>query len=439
MKKLFITLAAVLAFAACSDDEPAAWEKLPTAPISGENATLTVNGSTMGGGSAQLTATSATQGTLLLTKVLPGYDEITMDVDLAERADGTGTFDITGETELTTPPAMLTKAADELVIYNVSVRGYITPDGKTEVTLTSALSTEAQGELTGSWDLLTKLTVDADSGSLLTAPLWVTWSAQDPEQPNAQQAAMAVRQFGSSLLYQFLHSVTFSNDGNITAEYWDGEGFDMQKDMATYLFSGLGGENEAGEPIMSIIRENPQWSKSPKNLAYWYVKGEYLYVVPNITAILAQIGKDTGSNVSGGLDDIKNLLAGLGAYGIDGNALMQLVTQWMGTGIPLKYEIRESEKSENEKPEIGLKLYADKEMCRPVIEALLPALPKLDEALAKLVAETPEDDPNYDMIQYLPMMVYSMLGVENFAALDSIWKNNTNEFEISLNFVNKPQ
>ncbi len=50
MKKLFITLAAVLAFAACSDDEPAAWEKLPTAPISGENATLTVNGSTMGGG-----------------------------------------------------------------------------------------------------------------------------------------------------------------------------------------------------------------------------------------------------------------------------------------------------------------------------------------------------------------------------------------------------
>ncbi len=447
MKKLFI-LAAVLAFAACSDDEPAAWEKLPTAPISGENATLTVNGSTMGGGSAQLTATSATQGTLLLTKVLPGYDEITMDVDLAERADGTGTFDITGETELTTPPAMLTKAADELVIYNVSVRGYITPDGKTEVTLTSALSTEAQGELTGSWDLLTKLTTEVtadDEVHLLTAPLLVTWSAQDPEQPNAELTAYRLRHFGSSLLYQFLHSVTFSNDGNITAEYWNGEGFNMQEDMATYLMGGFESEYDDDKWIdipvaMLNLHPDKPWLKSPKSLAYWYVKGEYLYVVPNITAILAQIGKDTGSNVSGGLDDIKNLLAGLGAYGIDGNALMQLVTQWMGTGIPLKYEIeiRESEKSENEKPEIGLKLYADKEMCGPVIEALLPALPKLDELIEKLVAETPEDDPNYEMIQMLPMLK-GMLGIKNFADLDSIWKNNTNEFEISLNFVNKPQ
>ncbi len=424
MKKFFITLAAVVAFAACSDD-PAAWENLPTDPISGESAKLTVNGSTTETGSVQLTATSATQGTLLLTNVLPGYAEIKMDVNLSERADGTGTFDIEGETGLTTPPAMITtKAANEPVIFKVSVGGYITPEGKIEVTLNSVLSPEAQGGLTGKWNLLTNLEMN-DDGSLKTAPLWVTWSAQDPEKANAEQTAMAVRQFGSSLLYQFLHSLTFLPDGTVTAEYWDGEGFNMQTDMATYLMNGVEQEYDDDWNVVSvsmkILRENPQWSESPKNLLYWYVKGDYLYIVPDIAAILAQIKKDSGNDVVGGLNGITDLLAGLGKYGIDGNALMQPVQQWMETGIPLKYE-----KTEN-----GLKLSADKEMCRPVIEALLPALPKLDEALAKLVAENPEDE----MIQMLPMLK-GMLGIKNFADLDSIWKNNTNQFEISLNFEN---
>ncbi len=422
MKKLFITLAAVVAFAACSDD-PAAWEKLPVEPISGESAALTVNGEKMEAGTVQLTATSATQGTLVLTNVLYGYDEITMEVGLSERTDGTGTFDIKGETGLTKIPAINVKAAEEPVIYNVSVTGSISPEGTVVVNLSSVLSPTAQGGLTGKWDLLTNLELD-DSGLPVKYPLWITWSAQDPEKPNAQQTATTVRTFGSSLLYQFLHSLTFSEDGNITAEYWDGKGFDMATDMATYLMGGIEYEYDdnwnAVSASMKNLHPDAPWLESPKKLLYWYVKDGYLYIVPDIAAILAQIKQDTGSDVSGGLNGITDLLAGLGEYGIDVEALMQLVPQWMETGIPLKYE-----KTEN-----GLKLYADKEMCRPVVEALLPALPKLDTMIAELAKS---EDP---MMQMLPMMLPIMLGIENLAALEPIWNDNTKEFEVSLNFEN---
>ncbi len=416
MKKLFITLAAVVAFAACSDD-PAAWEKLPVEPISGESAALTVNGEKMEAGSVQLTATSATQGTLVLTNVLYGYDEITMEVGLSERTDGTGTFDIKGETGLTKIPAINARATEEPVIYNVSVTGSISPEGTVVVNLSSVLSPTAQGGVAGKWNLLTNVKQDEDN-ALLTAPLWATWSAQNPEKPNGEMTASALRTFGSSILYQFLHSVTFSKDGNITAEYWNAEGFNMQEDMMNYI--GGFGENEAGKPIMINLHPDEPWSESPKKLLYWYIKGDYLYIVPDIAAILAQIKKDSGSDVSDGLD-MNSIKDTLKKFGIDAEALLQLVPKWMETGIQFKYE-----KTEN-----GLKLYADKEMCAPVVEALLPALPKLDKALAELAASS--DD---FMIQYLPMMLYGMLGVENLAQLDSIWKNNTNQFEISLNFEN---
>lgn len=374
--------------------------------------TLTFNGDSTSG-SVQLTAgDGATYGTLLLTDVLPGYAEVSMDVTLSERTDGS--FDITGEKGLTTAPSMISRADAESVIFNISVSGNVTPEGKATVNLTSALSTEAQGRLAGTWDLLTQLGAYDEGGALTTAPLWVTWSAKDTQQGNAELLATTLRTFGSSLLYQVLHSVTFSTDGNITAQYWSGD-----VDLMTAMFSGIA-TGEDGNPVMKNLHEKEPWLKSPKNLAFWYVKGDNLYVVPNIMAILTQVGEDNGSNVSGSLDNLTGILAALGEYGIKVDALLPLVMQWMETGIPLKYVNSNGE----------LKLYADKEMCRPVVEALLPALPKLDEMIAKLIADNPDDQ----MIQMLPMLV-TMLQIENFAALEPIWNDNTDEFEISLNLT----
>ena len=416
MKKLFalLTMAVVMTFAACSDsDEEAAWKQLPTEPISGDNAMLTVNGGSTTG-SVQLTATGATQGTLLLTNVLPGYAEISMDVTLSGRTDGT--FDITGEKGLTTPPSMISRADAESVILNISVSGNVTPEGQATVNLTSELSTEAQGGLAGTWDLLSEVKLKKEDGSMTTAPLWVTWSAIDPTQANAEHTALGMRTFGSMLLYQVLHSVTFQTDGNITAEYWPGN-----VDLQTAIFQGTVTDQETLITTFVNIHEDEPWLESPKNLAFWYVKGDNLYVVPNITAILAQVGEDSGSSVDTGNLDISTLLSKLGEYGITlTSELLSTVTGWLQTGIPLKYV----------KSDGALKLYVDKEMCGPVIEALLPALPKLDEAIAKLIAANP-DDQN---IQMLPMFL-RMLGIQNFAALESIWYDNTDEFEISLNLT----
>ncbi|WP_302459838.1 DUF4925 domain-containing protein [Parabacteroides johnsonii] len=416
MKKLFalLTMAVMMTFAACSDsDEEAAWKQLPTEPIPGDNAMLTVNGGSTTG-SVQLTATSTTQGTLLLTNVLPGYAEISMDVTLSGRTDGT--FDITGEKGLTTAPSMISRADAESVIFNISVSGNVTPEGKATVNLISALSTEAQGGLAGTWDLLSEVKLKEDDGAMTIAPLWVTWSALDPAQANAEGFARGVGTFGSMPLYQVLHSVTFSTDGNIMAEYWSGN-----VDLQTAIFQGTVTDQETLITTFINIHEDEPWLESPRNLAFWYVKGDNLYVVPNITAILAQVGKDSGSSVDTGNLDISALLSKLGEYDITLTAeLLSTVTGWLQTGIPLKYV----------KSNGALKLYVDKEMCSPIIEALLPALPKLDEMIAKLIAENPDDQS----IQMLPMFL-AMLQIKNFADLEPIWNNNTDEFEISLNLT----
>lgn len=416
MKKLFalLTMAVMMTFAACSDsDEEAAWKQLPTEPIPGDNAMLTVNGGSTTG-SVQLTATSTTRGTLLLTNVLPGYAEISMDVTLSGRTDGT--FDITGEKGLTTAPSMISRADAESVIFNISVSGNVTPEGKATVNLISALSTEAQGGLAGTWDLLSEVKLKEDDGAMTIAPLWVTWSALDPAQANAEGFARGVGTFGSMPLYQVLHSVTFSTDGNIMAEYWSGN-----VDLQTAIFQGTVTDQETLITTFINIHEDEPWLESPRNLAFWYVKGDNLYVVPNITAILAQVGKDSGSSVDTGNLDISALLSKLGEYDITLTAeLLSTVTGWLQTGIPLKYV----------KSNGALKLYVDKEMCSPIIEALLPALPKLDEMIAKLIAENPDDQS----IQMLPMFL-AMLQIKNFADLEPIWNNNTDEFEISLNLT----
>lgn len=407
-------MAVMMTFAACSDsDEEAAWKQLPTEPIPGDNAMLTVNGGSTTG-SVQLTATSTTQGTLLLTNVLPGYAEISMDVTLSGRTDGT--FDITGEKGLTTAPSMISRADAESVIFNISVSGNVTPEGKATVNLISALSTEAQGGLAGTWDLLSEVKLKEDDGAMTIAPLWVTWSALDPAQANAEGFARGVGTFGSMPLYQVLHSVTFSTDGNIMAEYWSGN-----VDLQTAIFQGTVTDQETLITTFINIHEDEPWLESPRNLAFWYVKGDNLYVVPNITAILAQVGKDSGSSVDTGNLDISALLSKLGEYDITLTAeLLSTVTGWLQTGIPLKYV----------KSNGALKLYVDKEMCSPIIEALLPALPKLDEMIAKLIAENPDDQS----IQMLPMFL-AMLQIKNFADLEPIWNNNTDEFEISLNLT----
>lgn len=410
MKKILtlLVLAGALAFTACEESgETPSWKQLPTTPITGADASLTVNGDT-NSGSVQLTASSATQGTLLLTGVLPGYSEVSMDVTLSEKPDGS--FDISGEKGLTTSPAMRSAAA-EPVIFNLAVRGNITPEGKITVTVTSALSTEAQGGLTGDWALQYKSAMTED-GTLATAPLWMDWSALDTAKPNAEFLATIVSTLGSPFLFQYLNQVTFSADGNITAKYWTGSA-----DISNVLNNGIA--TDADGNALWVDLHNGGWLDSPKNLAFWYVKDDCIRVVPNINAILGQVGEDNDGAMPD-MSALTEIIAALSEYGIDIAPLLPTILEWLDAGIPLKYAVTDG----------ALKVYIDKEMAAPFVTALLPALPKIDEMIAQMKEQNP-DDETVQMIDMLLMM----LQIENFAGFETIWKENTKDFGIALNFM----
>ena len=78
----------------------------------------------------------------------------------------------------------------------------------------------------------------------------------------------------------------------------------------------------------------------------------------------------------------------------------------------------------------ALKIYIDKEMAAPFITPLLPALDKLQEDMEKII-EAGEDENTIEMIQ----LVLGVLQIEKLTDIKTIWEENTNEFEISLNFV----
>ena len=88
----------MLATFVCSDDDnKAPWEELPSGPITGADAMITFNGD-RSYGSVQIKADNSSKGVINVVNVLPGYPEVTMDVDMAQQPDGS--FNVTGATTL---------------------------------------------------------------------------------------------------------------------------------------------------------------------------------------------------------------------------------------------------------------------------------------------------------------------------------------------------
>lgn len=329
--------------------------------------------------------------------MIPGYATIPVNVKLEEQADDSFVF--SGEEGLATPPAMLIVRSDaKPVILNVKVEGKISVEGKVSATATTKLSEIAQAGLTGSWNL-------SATSSGENAPLFVVWSAIDLEKPNFENTVSLVNMFVPMVLFNALNQVTFHEDGNITAKYW--ENFSMENMFAN---------QDKGQ----LIASHDDWSDSPKNLAFWYAKNSMIYIVPNINAIAQQVNGDNEDVDISNSEDIVTLLAKLKEYNIDVDALLPIVMQWITEGIPVKYV----------KTGDALKIYIDKEMVAPFITPLLPALDKLQEDMEKII-EAGEDENTIEMIQ----LVLSVLQIEKLTDIKTIWEENTNEFEISLNFV----
>ena len=396
-KFLLLLILGVAFFASCSDDDDKAWKKIPQDEIEIQKVTYEVNVEQATTGTLQMTVKNGSEAVLTLKNVIPGYATIPVNVKLEEQADDSFVF--SGEEGLATPPAMLIVRSDaKPVILNVKVEGKISVEGKVSATATTKLSEIAQAGLTGSWNL-------SATSSGENAPLFVVWSAIDLEKPNFENTMSLVNMFVPMVLFNALNQVTFHEDGNITAKYW--ENFSMENMFAN---------QDKGQ----LIASHDDWSDSPKNLAFWYAKNSMIYIVPNINAIAQQVnGNNEGVDISNS-EDIMTLLAKLKEYNIDVDVLLPIVMQWITEGIPVKYV----------KTDDALKIYIDKEMAAPFITPLLPALDKLQEDMEKII-EAGEDENTIEMIQ----LVLGVLQIEKLTDIKTIWEENTNEFEISLNFV----
>ena len=133
---LFALICSVALFTACSDDEDTSWQQIPQTEITvGENATLTVNGETATTGSVQMTVNDATSGVLTLNNVVPGYNEVQVNVVLEKQADNT--FNFSGSADINTAPATKT-LRDEPAILTVEVEGTISLEGQVSVAVTTS-------------------------------------------------------------------------------------------------------------------------------------------------------------------------------------------------------------------------------------------------------------------------------------------------------------
>lgn len=254
--------------------------------------------------------------------------------------------------------------------------------------------------------------METADGMVVKAPLQVTWTPKNPAEPNMLTLTNMAGMFGSGALNQLLDKVTLHPDGNITAEYWEEAEISMDNIMS--------GEYVGDSENIYEFKADHAWSSSPKNIALWYVRNDMIYIVPDIAAIAAVEG---GDSIAVSDEDIAAAIAQLAGAGVDVNALVPIVRSWIAMGVPLRYAVENG----------TLKLYVDKAMAAPIIEAVLPALKGLDGVVEEIMA-----DPDNDLGSILGL-VFSMIGIEKPSDIESIWKQNTDQFEIAVTFTKASQ
>ena len=250
------------------------------------------------------------------------------------------------------------------------------------------------------------------------------WTAKsDTITPNADNLSLLATNLLSKLLPEVVHSITLSENGELTAEYYPSPIFNQmwnssdstwqeiapESALMTWMASALlGASFEASSAEEARKIEYPlyprTWVNAPSGLVSWSLKDGMVNLKLDMEAIKAQIPADD-SSVS--FDTVIAMLSGF--LGED------KLNDLLENGIPLKYKM-ESE---------VLTLYIDKEMVAPYMEVLLPLLPGLWEMAMSAVPA--------DMAPLMPMLL-PMLGLEKIEDLQTIWETNTDKFEIALHF-----
>ncbi len=402
---VFAALAAMstLLFAvSCNKDKvDDSWKQIPTETISAESgdAVLSVNGITGKSGSASLVAESETVGKLTLTGVVPGYSSVDVTVALNKKDESTYSFE--GTANLTAPKIVLTRTTEIEPVYLVSANGTVTLDGRIEVAVTTTVYEHHAGDLVGKWNLLR--TAEVENYRLTTGPIELKWTAEGDYAGKTSNIESIVMMFGGMAFADCINSVSLLGDGNLTAEYYLPEEFK------------LGSPTKGEDGKMHFNASHSVWNESlAANFVLWYAADDCLHLVPNVTAIGESLGLETVS-----LEELLSSLSELVQYGVDTTKLAEVIINMINNGVVFKY----SQDGDT------LKLTVDKDICDPVVQAFLPALPAVDKLLEEM-AQDPEQKDSYSMIKTL---LY-MLGMKQPSDFSALW-NATTEFSISLNFT----
>ena len=198
-----------------------------------------------------------------------------------------------------------------------------------------------------------------------------------------------------------------------------------------------------------------KWKTSPANLAYWYLKGEQIYVVLNIPAIVEEAMKDSeNSNMTSesimnmvemvkGMSgaDIKKLLdpilKGLGENNIlskldiskiadsDIERLIGYITE----GFPLNYKTSQLEIKEGEevvRTVNDISIYLDKSIFDIFMPAIYPMLPDVDTLLKGMEIDF------YGQKMPLWPLLSTLTGLQSMTEIEDIWKVTT-VFNLGIN------
>lgn len=426
---LFVLICSVSLFTACSDDDDKPnWKKLPSQEISAGDLTLTTNALPQVGASIKLAMVDENNGVLTLTKAIRGVNEIEVNVAVTEQTGGV--FQYQGTTSIP-----VTKAIAELVSSTaVKVSGNITMDGKAKV----EVATETSGDLVKKWLLCDKLytTTGSDVKRRPYAPAKINMLSTY----NGGKTADNISNLGSGILsavmVKLLKDVEFKADGNIVADYAQEINIETA-DIVKGILSSL--------PSTSDV----SWVTSPTDFAYWYVSGNHIKLVLNLSSIINKIMENQDSantkntaalteileglrGMSGA--DIKVLVSGLlGNLGGEGilsklditkisDADVEKLVGYLLDGFPLNYEVSEVSVSDGITVD-NIYVYLDKDffdMLMPLVYPLLPELDALIDGLDIKILGSP-----------VGKYIKTMLGVQSMTDLEQVWQETTG-FKIGL-------
>ncbi len=354
-KLLFLLLPLGIIAGGCSQDDeyPGPAPKTVNAAYfsggsaSGNQLNLLYSGSEWDGKEARFNTSDGEKATVTLKNVIPGENLSFFEVALVPSADS---YAFNGTTTTSTGTTLQ---------YEGVVRASL-------LTLNLKVAQPAS-PMAGTWNLV-PLDIDESTGEMRSLPLRLTWEADGEWAVPAAKLGAFLSSLGSLYIRQYLETVTFGADGNISARYHNN-------------------------------LPDTEWTDSPLNLCLFYPKNDLLYVSPDVRMITALVQQNKALRTAAlKTPSAKANTRAMSVIEIIG--LLSQVLQWGQEGIP--FHVRDNVDG-------TVSVFIDQATLAPIIP-LLPSLIDylpVDETMAETIGDLVEH-----MAVLLPQTTRLELGID---------------------------